>query len=358
MKLVRESLFSSTLRSFCISFFAVIGIVLAFVLVMLVFGAGKSAKTMETSTFDVIIPDSNGRKYSVTSHEPLLLRIDIVGPIMPDGVSPFAPNGVGIEYIRTTLNESRMGLLKNNRVKGILLFINSPGGAGYLCEPIYTALKEYSIKHQVPIYAYVEGMCASAGMYIACAADKIYANNTSMIGSVGAFWNFFNVSGGMEKVGVQNMTLKAGKGKNAMNPFQPWAEGDSDNYQDILNQDYEQFVSVVAASRPKLTKDLLINTYGAQVFVSPDAEKYGYIDGAGYQYNQVVQMLAQEAGLKKGDYQLVQMQAKVKFSDLFSLSNSFQTQAKLVEAIKQNPFSFLSPNPEGLAGALTSPPTK
>lgn len=342
MKLVRESLFSSTIRSFCISFFAVIGIVIAFFLVMLVFGAGKSSKALEMSNFEVIIPDTNGRKYPLASAQPLLLRLDIVGPIMPDNAGMFASSSIGIDYIRSVLNESHMGPLKDNRIKGVLLYINSPGGAGYLCEPIYKAIKEYSLKYQIPVYAYVEGYCASAAMYIACSAQKIYSNSSSIIGSVGAFWKFFNYSQGMQKIGVENKTLTAGKGKDAMNPFQPWEPDSSDNYQAILDETYDQFVSVVAASRPKLSKSSLVNKYGAEVYYSPTAERLGYIDGAGYQYNQVVQLLAEEAGIVGNNYQVVQLQPKVKFSDIFGISSSLKTKSNPFELLKSNPLEFFS----------------
>lgn len=341
MKLVRESLFSSTIRSFCISFFAVIGIVIAFFLVMLVFGAGKTSKALETSNFDVIIPDTNGRRYPLASNQPLLLRLDIVGPIMPDnGGGMFAPSSVGLDSIRSALNESHMGPLKDNRIKGVLLYINSPGGAGYLCEPIYESIKEYSLKYQIPVYAYVEGYCASAAMYIACSAQKIYSNSSSVIGSVGAFWKFFNYSQGMQKIGVENKTLTAGKGKDSMNPFQPWEPGSSDNYQTILDETYNQFVDVVAAARPKLSKSSLINKYGAEVFYSPTAEKLGYIDGAGYQYPQVVQLLAEEAGITGNNYQVVQLLPKVKFSDILGISSSLTSKPSAVDFFKLNPLEF------------------
>ena len=309
----------------------------AFFLCLVVFGAGKTSKAAETSSFDVILPDTNGRKFSPTTNSPPYIRLDIVGPIMPDNSSALSPSGVGIDYVRSALNESRMGTLKNNKIKGILLYINSPGGAGYLCEPIYEAIKEYSNKYEVPVYAYVEGYCASAAMYIACSANKIYANSSSLIGSVGGYWEFFNVSEGMQKVGIQNKTLSAGKGKNAMNPFQPWQEGASDNYQMIVDKSYQQFVDVVSEARPKFTKDLLINKYGAQVLYPNDAEKYGYIDGAGYQYNQVVQMLAEASGIQGTDYQLIQLQPKVKLSDLFSLTHRLADKSKFLKSLKDNP---------------------
>lgn len=336
MKLVRESLFSSTIRSFCISFFAVIGIVLAFFLIMLAFGAGKSSKSLETSTFDIIIPESNGRKYLFTSNQPLLLRIDLVGPIATGATS-----SVDITAIRSILNESRSGPLKAHPIKGILLYINTPGGSAVDSESIYYALKDYSLKYQVPIYAYVEGLCASGGMMAACAADKIYTSESSIVGSVGVIISFFNVSEGMQKVGVQNQTLTAGNGKADMNPFQPWTENSSDNWKNLINQSYKDFVAIVSQARPKLTPDLLQNKYGANVFSAQDAANYGYTDGAGYQYSQAVQLLAQAAGITDNHYQVVQLQPKLKFSDFLTLSNQMMKQKNMWDMIAKNPLLFI-----------------
>ncbi len=340
MKLVRESLFSSVLRSFCVSFFAVIGIVIAFFLVLLVFGAGKSSKALDTSMYDVIIPDTNGRKYAFASNQPLLLRINITGVI---GTPPLTA-----ESLRSVLNESRSGPFKNNSIKGILLYINSPGGTATDSESMYYALKDYALKYQVPIYAYVEGLCASGGMYIACTADKIYSSESSIIGSVGVIWSFFNVSEGMQKVGVQNQTITAGTGKSDMNPFQPWTADSADSFKQMANLNYNQFIAVVSQARPKLTPELLRNKYGAHVFYSTEAEQYGYIDGAGYQYDEVVQMLAKASDLEGNNYQLVELQPKVHLSDFLRMSNKMMTKQNKLTSFLKNPLLFMSPNKEEL----------
>ena len=340
MKLVKESLFSSTVRSFCISFFAVIGIIVAFFLVMLVFGAGKSSKAMETSTYEAIIPDTNGRKYTFTSNQPILLRVNITGQI---GL----PN-LNAQSLRSVLNESRSGPFKSHPVKGILLYINTPGGVAMDSESMYYALKDYALKYQVPIYAYVEGLCASGGMYIACAADKIYSSESSIIGSVGVLAMYFNFSEGMQKVGVQNRTMTAGIGKDSMNPFKPWPENNPESYTRMIELNYNQFVSVVSNARPKLTESLLRNKYGAQVYYSTDAEEYGYIDGAGYQYNEAVEMLAKAADLADNSYQVVQLQPKVHLSDLFSMKNKLTEKQNSFNWLKKNLLMFMSPNKEEL----------
>jgi protease-4 len=333
MKLVRESIFSSAIRSFCIAFFAVFGIMIAVFLLMLVFGSGKYSKSMDNSTFDAIIPDTNGRKYSFTSNKPLLLRVDINGVI---GMN----QGISITQIRSLLDASRTGLLKNHPIKGILLYIDSPGGGASTSESIYYALKEYAAKYEIPVFTFVEGLCASGGYMIACASNKIYASNASMIGSVGTYMSFFNISGTMDKVGVENWTISKGKNKVAMTPFQPWDQNSDAPFLPLLDATYDQFVSIVAKERKKVTKEELINTYGANVFMSAQAEQIGYIDGAGYQYDQVVELLAKEANLE--EYELISLQPKAKLSDLFKF-DAFSSATGLKELQKKLLLSYPIP---------------
>ncbi len=289
---------------------------------------------MDSSMYDVVIPDTNGRKYTFGAHRPLLLRINIVGQIGTQGLT--------IDDIRSVLIESRQGPFKANPIKGILLNINTPGGAATDSESIYYAIKSYAQQYQIPVYAYVDGMCASGGMYAACAADKVYASESSIIGSVGVIWMFFNFSQGMEKVGVQNQTLTAGTSKGAMNPYQPWTPTSSEEYQRIVNFSYEQFVSTVSQARPKLTVDLLKNTYGAKAFYSTQAEEYGYIDGAGYQYPQAVELLAKAAEVE--NYQVVELLPKMHLRDLFNISNKMLGEKNKLDRFLKNPLFFMSPN--------------
>jgi len=266
MKLIRESVFSSVIRSFCIAFFSVIGIMVAVFLVLFLFGLGKNSKTIDSTTFDFIIPETNGRKYTFTSNKPLLLRIDLEGTIGSAG-------GITTEEVRSILNESKAGPLKGDKVRGILLYMNSPGGGAVTSESIYYAIKDYALAHQIPVYTYVEGLCASGGYLIACATDKIYASNASMIGSVGTLIMFFNVSDTMSKLGVANWTMSRGLGKTAMSPFQPWAENANSEYIPLLNTNYEQFLSIVTNARPQVTKQQLVEVYGASVFMADKSNR-------------------------------------------------------------------------------------
>ncbi len=259
---------------------------------------------------------------------PVILEIPITATIGTDFLTG--------EKIENVLLKSREKKFKDNRVKGVLLTINSPGGGVNASDQIYKLLKAYKKEYKVPIYAYIDGICASGGYYIACASDKIYSTDVSLIGSIGVLsWPpFFNVKDLMEKVGVEALTVIAGKGKDDMNPFRKWQEGESDHYRQLIDFFYATFVNVVTTSRPQIANDLLVNTYGAQVFPAPQALKDGFIDIVGASRSEVLKELALAAGIKESqNYQVISFQQKSFYEKLFETKSPLLT-GKLIHALE------------------------
>lgn len=207
------------------------------------------------------------------------------------------------------LLDSREGILANNRVKGILLYVNTPGGTVSDSNAIYHLIQSYKEMYKVPVYAFVDGICASGGMYISCAADQILATQSSIVGSVGVrLGPTFNVSEAMEKIGVQSLTLTEGKNKDALNPFRPWKPGEDEEIKTILASEYDHFVDVVTDNRKSLDKDRLVNEYGANIFSAEKAQEFGYIDNGNANYDQALTALATAAGIQEGEkYQVFEI---------------------------------------------------
>ncbi|MCH9624916.1 MAG: hypothetical protein S4CHLAM123_00780 [Chlamydiales bacterium] len=177
-------------------------------------------------------------------------------------------------------------------------------------DEIYRHLKEYKKRYNVPIFAYVNGMCASGGYYIACAADQIFASDVSLIGSIGVLsWPpFMNLKDALEKVGVNTLTLTAGKGKDEMNPFRPWKEGEQDHYQALLDFFYNRFVAIVSENR-SINQEEIVQKLGAQVVPSPEAKEFGLVDNANATRNTTIEALVTAAGIE-GKYQVVGFETK------------------------------------------------
>ena len=145
---------------------------------------------------------------------------------------------------------------KDKRTRGVILRINSPGGspvqAGYINDEIRRLRTKYP---DTPLYAVVEDICASGGYYIAVAADRIFVDKASIIGSIGVLMDGFGFTGTMEKLGVERRLLSAGENKGFLDPFSPVLEPQKEHAQQMLSQIHQQFVGVVRAGRGKRLKE-------------------------------------------------------------------------------------------------------
>lgn len=304
MKLEPESIFIHSLRTFFVSLFGVIGAMIGLGLILLLFvGIFSSSDENSLPSKAKILPDAKGNRKDLGSSAPVLLQIPIEGTIGMDQVTA--------EKIQEILLDSREDSLKNGRVKGVLLVINSPGGGANESNIIYRLLKQYKERYNVPIFAYVNGLCASGGYYIACSADKIYSSNVSLIGSVGVLgWPpYMNVSDALEKIGVNTKTIYAGKGKDEMNPFREWKEGEGVNRQQLIDFYYKNFVEIVTSNRPEVTEEKLIGIYGAEVFPAYEAQNHGFIDNSNMELGEAIEQLALAAGIED-KYQVIQFKTK------------------------------------------------
>lgn len=305
MEIVRESIFVTAIRTFCRMFFGMIGLLLAFILFSAIYSSIGPSQLMQEKTTLHLLPDAKGNQELISTAAPAILEIPIDGVIGD-------PKKLTADMIRDILIDSRRGLLSHNRVKGILLNFNTPGGTVVDADNIYRMLKEYKAKYEIPIFAYVDGLCASGGMYIASAADKVFASPSGVIGSVGVVMGpFFNIYDFMGKVGLQARTLTQGLDKDMMNPTRPWKQGEEDSLNAVMAFMYNRFITVVTEARTRLDKTKLVEQYGAQVFNCVEAEKLGYIDHAMSSRDEAINALVTEAKIDpQQPYQVVSLSPK------------------------------------------------
>ena len=139
---------------------------------------------------------------------------------------------------------------------GVILRINSPGGspvqAGLVNDEIRRLRAKYPDK---PLYVVVEDVCASGGYFVAVAADKIYVNKASIVGSIGVLMDGFGFTGTMDKLGVERRLMTAGENKGFLDPFSPQGERQKAYAQSLLNGIHKQFIDVVRAGRGKRLKE-------------------------------------------------------------------------------------------------------
>jgi protease-4 len=163
----------------------------------------------------------------------------------------------------------------------VVLRINSPGGspvqAGIIVDEINRLKKGYPSK---PLYVVVDEICASGGYYIAAAADKIYVNKASIVGSVGVLMDGFGFTGLMDKVGVERRLLTAGENKGFLDPFSPQSPQQKAHAQEMLNEIHQQFISVVRAGRGQRLKETP-ETFSGLYWTGAKAVDMGLADGFG-----------------------------------------------------------------------------
>jgi protease-4 len=145
---------------------------------------------------------------------------------------------------------------KDKNTKGVVIRINSPGGSPVQAGYIYDEIKRLRGLHpDIPLYAVVEDICASGGYYIAAAADRIYVDKASIIGSIGVLMDGFGFTGTMEKLGVERRLLAAGENKGFLDPFSPIQEQQKAHAETMLADIHQQFISVVRQGRGKRLKE-------------------------------------------------------------------------------------------------------
>ena len=183
-----------------------------------------------------------GSKKSSSSHTAL---IQISGVIESGGE-------VNAESVMTSLHDA----YDNKGTKGIILRINSPGGSPVQAGIINDEIRRLKHLHpSIPVYAVVEDICASGGYYIAVAADKIYVDKASIVGSIGVLMDGYGFTEVMKKVGVERRLMTAGENKAMLDPFSPVNPKHKELAQAMLNEVHEQFKAVVRQGRAARLKE-------------------------------------------------------------------------------------------------------
>jgi protease IV len=186
-------------------------------------------------------------------------------------------NPASADNVMTGLQEA----FKNKRTRGVILRINSPGGspveAGHINDEIRRLRAKYP---KIPVYAVVEDICASGGYYVAVAADRIYVDKASIIGSIGVLMDGFGFTGAMEKLGVERRLLAAGENKGFLDPFSPILETQRVHAEQMLDQIHRQFITVVRQGRGERLKETP-ETFSGLLWVGQKSVEMGLADALG-----------------------------------------------------------------------------
>lgn len=154
------------------------------------------------------------------------------------------------------VNAGLQDAFKDTKTAGVILRVNSPGGSPVQAGQINGEMRRLrGLYPKVPLYVVVEDICASGGYYVAVAADQIYVDQASIVGSIGVLMDGFGFTGTMEKLGVERRLLTAGDNKGFLDPFSPINAKQRDYAEKLLADVHRQFIDVVKQGRGKRLKE-------------------------------------------------------------------------------------------------------
>ena len=218
----------------------------------------------------IVLIGSGASDSKLTVADKITAVVDINGVIM-DGAEASG------EMLIPALKEA----FEHEKTKGVILRINSPGGSPVQSGIINDEIKRLKAKYkEIPVYAVVSDLCASGGYYIAVAADEIYADKASIVGSIGVRMDNFGAVELMEKLGVERRLYTAGVNKGMLDPFLPENETQVAHINNMLNTTHQQFITVVKEGRGERLPNNP-DIFSGLFWTGEDAVKLGLIDGLG-----------------------------------------------------------------------------
>ncbi|NOT18327.1 MAG: S49 family peptidase [Sulfuriferula sp.] len=176
---------------------------------------------------------------------------------------------------------SLQAAFKDENTQGVILRINSPGGSPVQAGQIYDEIKRLRAKYpKIPLYVVVDDLCASGGYYVAAAADKIFVDKASLVGSIGVLMDGFGFTGTMEKLGVERRLITAGVNKGFMDPFSPVNPQQEAYAHVMLEQIHQQFIHAVRAGRGTRLHETP-DMFSGLVWSGEESVRLGLADGYG-----------------------------------------------------------------------------
>jgi protease IV len=167
---------------------------------------------------------------------------------------------------------------EDKKTAGVILRINSPGGSPVQSGYIYNEILRLRKKHpNIPLYAVISDICASGGYYVAAAAEKIYADQASIVGSIGVRMDNFGFVDAMKKLGIERRTLTAGDNKALLDPFAPSNPEINKHLQTLLNDIHAQFITAVKQGRGEKLKDVK-GMFSGLIWTGDQSVEIGLVD--------------------------------------------------------------------------------
>jgi len=212
------------------------------------------------------------------------------------------------------------------KIKHVAISINSPGGSPVQSHLIYSYIRQLADKKKIKVLIFAEDVAASGGYLISCAGDEIYANSSSIIGSIGVISASFGFKELIKKMGIERRIYTAGKNKSTLDPFMDENEEDVKRLKDIQLELHADFIKVVETSRGKKLKDPEKNNiFTGEFWTGASALKLGLIDGIGNADQILKEKFGEKVIIKKFEKQKSWLGRKLSTSVEGQLSNTLNS---------------------------------
>ena len=186
------------------------------------------------------------------------------------------------------------------KAKSVAISINSPGGSPVQSHLIHDYIKQLAKKNKKKVIVFAEDVAASGGYLIACAGDEIFANSSSIVGSIGVISASFGFQDAIKKIGIQRRVYTAGKNKSTLDPFKEEKEEDIERIKKLQLELHSDFIEVVKKSRgPKLKDPEKNNTFTGEFWSGSSSMKLGLVDGIGNAEQILRQKFGEDIVIKK-----------------------------------------------------------
>jgi signal peptide peptidase SppA len=222
---------------------------------------------------------NSGKKFIVPD---LVLLVNGIPMVVVECKSPSIPEPLAeaVDQLRRYSNQ-RKAAFEVEDAKAVALLIKSPGGSPAQAHLIYQRIRSLAAEHERPVFAFIEDVGASGGYMLACAADEIFADPTSIVGSIGVVSAGFGLTGLIEKLGVERRIYTAGASKAMLDPFLPEKAEDVARLKELQADVHDSFVTLVKASRGDRLNGPDAALFNGAFWTGRKALDLGLVDGLG-----------------------------------------------------------------------------
>lgn len=239
---------------------------------------------------------------------------------------------IGDGEVYDSFMEQLEDIYEDDSVKGVIMQVNSPGGAVYNSEQIANKIKEIQTDKKIPVFTVMKTMAASGGYYISAPTDKIYASNETLTGSIGVIMSSRSFQGLFEKYGIKEQNITTGKMKDAGSLGKDMTDEQKKYFQDLINSSFDRFIKIVSQGR-SMKEDQVRKLADGRVYDGAQAKNNGLVDKIGNLDDAIEDM--------KKDYKLNNPEVFEYEGSDYSLKKLFSKAQNLVEKNSSSDLSVL-----------------